>query len=484
MMAGRWAVLIGFSIVGLAQNPESLIPAPPSPTATGTPLTLKEVLDAVERSYPPLLVALQERQLADADVTSALGRFDVVLRSSFSTDYLGPIYDDRIFNVGIEQQLAPGGISYFTGYRVADGSFLSYEGKDVTNRLGEYRAGVRVPLLRDRAIDPRRAELARARVGRRIAELSIDQQRIVILQAATRRYWDWVAAGQRYQVAAAALDIAEKRDQFLRQAVESGALPRIDVDDNLRVILQRRTFLVEARRTLENAAFELSLFYRDGQGQPITVASSRLPKAFPDPKALDAAQILRDIEIALQRRPEITRLLAQRDQADIDIRLFRNQQMPGVDFLFSYARQLGDKLTSRGPDEVRASLLFDLPLQRRAAIGRERATEARIAQLDQRTQFQRDQIVVEVQDAISAVRAAYDRVGVLGNEVRTTRTVENAERERFELGDSNLFTLNVRELQTVDAQVRELSAYLDYYRALALYELAIANALAPGNPRP
>jgi outer membrane protein TolC len=123
-------------------------------------------------------------------------------------------------------------------------------------------------------------------------------------------------------------------------------------------------------------------------------------------------------------------------------------------------------------------------LQRRAARGREQAAEARLTQIDQRTRFQRDQIVAEVQDAVSAVRAAFQRVGVLTNEVVATRRVEVAERDRYELGDSNLFTLNLREISTVDAQIREVLAFADYYRAVALYELSIAQALAPAGSRP
>ncbi|MDX2181978.1 MAG: TolC family protein [Bryobacteraceae bacterium] len=448
------------------------------------PLTLQEVLQSVNRNYPPLLAALAERPLAEADVLSSLGRFDLVVKAAGQVDELGPLYNDRQFGVSVEQALAPGGISYFSGYRVARGTFAEYDGKEVTNTAGEYRAGVRVPLARDRAIDSRRADLAKARIGRRLADLSIDQQRIVIAQAATRRYWDWTAAGLVFKVAQAILDIAVERENYLRDSVQAGASPAIDVTDNARVILQRRSALVSARRSLEQAAIELSLFYRDPSGDPVLVGEDRLPPSFPAPAQIDDKRLRDDIALALDRRPEVSRLLAQRDQIDIDRRLAINQQYPGLDFLFSYARQLGEKRTSRGPDELRATLNFELPLQRRTARGREDAADARLAQIEQRTRFQRDQIAAEVRDAVSAVRAAYERVAVLGDEVRTTKEVENAERERYQLGDTNLFTLNLREIATVDAQVREVTALADYYRAYALYELSIAQALAPAPPRP
>ncbi len=467
---------------GLATAPATQLPTPPSGEA-GNPLTLAEVLDSVNKNFPPLLAALQEKPLAEADVLSALGRFDINVRARTDFEEAG-IYDSQRLDFGIDQQLQTGGISYFTGYRVAAGSYASYDGKVNTSSAGEYRAGVRVPLTRDRAIDPRRADLYKTQIGRRVADLSIDQQRIVITQSATRRYWDWVAAGQRFAVARAALEIAERRDAFLKEAVERGAIPAIDVTDNERVILQRRGFLVEARRQLELATIDLSLFFRDANGEPVLVEANRLPPAFPEPRAIDDQRLRQDIETALDRRPEVRRFLLQRDQADIDRRLAINQQYPGIDAFAQYFRQLATDRVARGPDEIRYGVTFDLPFQRRVARGREQAAEARLTQIDQRTRFQRDQIVAEVQDAISAVRAAFQRVGVLTNEVVATRRVEVAERDRYELGDSNLFTLNLREIATVDAQIREVLAFADYYRALALYELAIAQALAPAGSRP
>jgi cobalt-zinc-cadmium efflux system outer membrane protein len=488
MAAGFFWLTAGVCL--LAQNPAILAPPPPAPVppeakpaAPANPLSLAEVLDSVNRNYPPLLAALQERPLAEADVLSTLGRFDINVRARADSEDAG-IYDSRRFDAGIDQQLQTGGISYFTGYRAGLGSYASYDGKVATSSAGEYRAGVRVPLFRDRAIDPRRADLFKARLNMRVADLTIDQQRIVITQSATRRYWDWVAAGQRYAVAKAALDIAEKRDQFLREAVAQGALPAIDIADNERVILQRRGFVVEARRTLELATIDLSLFYRDSNGEAVLVGEDRLPPAFPVTAPMSDQRLREDIELALERRPEVKRFFVQRDQIEIDRRLAINQQYPGVDAIAQYYRQLSNDRVPRGPDDIRFGLTFDLPFQRRAARGREAAAEARLTQLDQRLRFQRDQIVAEVQDAVSAVRAAFERVGVLTNEVRVTKQVETAERDRYELGDSNLFTLNLREIATVDAQVREVLAFLDYFRAVALYELAIAQSLSPVQPAP
>jgi cobalt-zinc-cadmium efflux system outer membrane protein len=446
---------------------------------TPAPLTLREVLDSVERNFPPLLAALEEKPLAEADILSRLGRFDLVTRSEAIVNDLGAAYNYRVLDAGIRQATPLLGFSYFSGYRFSTSGVPPYAGGISTGPQGEYYAGGRLPLVRDRAIDAARAEVAKARAGLRLADLSIDQQRIVIVQSATRRYWDWVASGERLRVARAALAIAEQRDGFLRESVRQGALPAIDITDNERVIYQRQGFVVETRRGLEQATIDLSLFYRDAGGEPILVDPSRLPPAFPPPVMIDDKRMEQDIELALDRRPEVRQLLARREQLDIDRKLAINQQYPGIDALFSFVRQLGGPAGLRGPNEFRYGVVFDLPVQRRQARGQEAAAAARINQIEQRARFQRDQIAAEVKDAVSAVRAAFERVGVLRDEVRVTREVEVAERDRYELGETNLFTLNLREIATVDAELREVGSLAEYYRALALYELAIAEALTP-----
>lgn len=445
-------------------------------------LTLEEVLASVEKNYPPLVAALQEKNIAEADVLAVLGRFDLVARARGDQNRLG-VYDYQTFDVGVEQALAFQGMSYSAGWNKGSGDFPSYLGGLVTRSAGEYRAGLRVPLFRDREIDARRADLQRSRIGVRLAELSIDQQRLAIVQMATRRYWDWVAAGRRYNVIKQVLDIAMARDQQLREAAKLGQIPDFDVLDNERIILQRRSQLVEAERLQQLAALDLSLYYRDMQGNPSIAGLERTPAGFPPAQQLNELQLEKDIEVALNRRPEIERLRQQRAQVDVERRLAQNQKMPNIDFGLTFYQDTGTtRRVLAGPQELRTSVTFELPVQRRNAIGRLQSAEARLSQINQRERFQKDQVITEVRDAYSAVITAFKRAEVIRDEVQTTKRVEDGERTKFDLGDTNLFTLNLRELATAEAEIREVNAYADFYRAYALYELAIAQALKKATP--
>lgn len=451
------------------------------PIAAGRgPLFLEDVLASVERHYPPLQAALEEGSLAEADLLIALGRFDTTLRTRLDSTSLSD-YDNRRFDIGIEQPLRAQGSSLFGGYRLGDGSFASYDGGLLTRDNGEWRSGFRLPLLRDRTIDSRRAELRKAEWGRVLARLSVEQQRLVIVQSATRRYWDWVAAGRRFSVTQSVLEIAERRDVYLREQVAAGALPRFDVEDNARIMLQRRSQVIEAERALAQAAIELSLFYRDDQGQPILADAGQAPD-FPVSSALPQDQLAQDIAAAWRKRPELGRFAAQVAQNTIDADLARNQRLPAVDLVTSFAQDLGyQSRTSTGIKVPRAEwktgLLFEWSWQQRQAKGRLLGAQARARQLEQRRRFTQDQIRAEVQDARSAVHAAAQRAALLREEVEATRRVEDAERQRFELGEGTLFVLNLREQATADAALREVAARADFHRASALYQYATAEAL-------
>lgn len=447
-----------------------------APLAAQTPLQLNEILDSVEKNYPPLLATLAERNIADAEVLQALGRFDFVIGAQADTDRYG-YYPNQRVTMGFDQAFSTMGASAYGGWRVGDGSFAPYAGAQETRSLGEWRGGIKVPLLRNREIDDRRANLQKARIGQRIADLTIDQQRLIVRQLAARRYWDWASAGQRLRVAQDILRVAQQRDEALREASSLGQIPAIEVTENQRQILQRRSQLVEAERGIQQAAIDLSLFYRDQTGRPVLASNDQLPPAIPATETLTDVRVQEDLVAALSRRPEIERLSQQKEQASVDKRMAANERKPAVDLSFGFTTEAGDGAIRRGPNEMKASLRFELPFQRRTATGKLASAEAKFNQIVQRERFARDQVEAEVRDAASAVRAAHNRATLAQGEVQVALELADAERERFRLGDSTLFTVNLREQAAVDAELRQVSAVNDYLRALTVYEQVTASLL-------
>lgn len=123
------------------------------------------------------------------------------------------------------------------------GDFAAYDGKSETNELGEARAGLAVPLLRNGPIDRRRASRTRGALGEAAAEQGLRAQLLDAKRQGGLRYWAWVAAGRRRDVARTLLENALRRDEQISARVARGDLPAIERTENARAILQRRSQL-------------------------------------------------------------------------------------------------------------------------------------------------------------------------------------------------------------------------------------------------
>src|SRR5690606_37010310 len=168
--------------------------------------------------------------------------------------------------------------------------------------------------------------------------------------------------------------------------------------------------------------------------------------------------------------PEAMKLALQGQQAEVERDFAKNQLAPAVDLQLLVSQDLGPPNPDR-PDlsdpVAQVGVVLEVPLQNRAMRGRLRSTDALVARLRQQEAFAQDKIEVEVADALSGIRRALERVDAARQEVQLALELERSERARFEEGDSHLLIVNLREQQTAEAELREVDAVLDYYRAAA-----------------
>jgi outer membrane protein TolC len=433
----------------------------------GPVLTPEALRESVTRSFPLLKAAELEEAIAGSDVLSAEGGFDLSWKTRASVTPVA-YYDSFRVDSTLEKPTALWGATGFVGYRLGTGKFPVYYGNLETLDYGELRAGVSVPLWRNGPIDRRRANLQKAETGQAVAKLSVTQQRIEVQRAAGLRYWAWVAAGKRLAIAEDLLAIAQGRDGGLAERVARGDLPNIERTDNLRALEQRKAQQAIARRGLEQASLELSLYLRDARGGRIVPGPERLPKDFPEIPGDASAGTPDDFTSARARRPEVRRLDALTQQNQVELRFAKNQMALGLDLQLVGSQDFGPQ-NPRRPDLQKpvfeVSLLLDVPLQTRMMQGRADASAATIRRLAFQKQFFEDRIDTDVRDAHSALRAAKTRLEATRREVALAKDLEESERVRFQQGDSHLLIVNLREQQTAEAELREVDAVFDWYRA-------------------
>ncbi len=444
--------------------------------ARAEPLALDEVLDSVDRSFPLIAAAAREQDEARGTLLSAEGGFDPSLKASGTYEAISG-YPKQYMTAQVEQPTALWGTSFFAGYRYGSGKIPVYEGKLETNDFGEVRGGARVPLWRDGPIDRRRASLRQAELGLALARLNVDQQRIEARRFASLRYWDWVAAGRRLAILRAWLALASERDAQLAIRAERGDIPDIERVENQRTILTRQTAVVAAERDLAQAGMELSLFLRGSDGAPAVPSPSSLPPQLPPPEAPDLLPLSNAEQRALARRPDVKRLDLIRERGRIEADLARNQQRPAIDLTLFGARQFGPGEVARGEPVLGAAVVLDIPILNRVNEGRERTAEASIAKAEQQQRLARDRVLVDVRAAMVTFDASRQRAAMARQEVELATQLAKAELQKLELGEGNLFWVNLREQANAEAAVREVDALAEVQRAVANFRAAVAQDL-------
>lgn len=438
------------------------------------PLEVEDVLTAVQASYPLLTSAYLGRDVAAGDNIAAWGDFDLKLKGSSISRPEG-YYQTYRNAVSMEKPLFSGGYLY-GGYRLGEGNFPPWYGERQTNGGGEFAAGVGVPLLKDRTIDKRRAELFKAQLERQRVEPEIRAQLIEFSRVATIYYWDWVAAGQARDAQQGLLSLAQARVQSIQRRIELGDLKSITRINNEQLIAARETKLIEAERKLQNAAIKLSLFFRDPAGEPLLPHESLLPGNFPAQQLPSEADFADATDAAIASSP----LLAEMDwkirQTRIDLQQAENTLLPKLDAQLYASKDIGEPTSSKGdktPFELELGLFGEVPLQRREAYGKLTSTQAKLQQLSAKRQFTEDKTVAAVQDAVSALLNAHARIRRAEQNVRLADEALQLARIQFNEGDIDLVELNIYEQATTDARLIDISAKADFFKATADYQAAL-----------
>lgn len=446
----------------------------PAPT-----LTLDEVLNIVELYHPKLRGAEIGRQIALAKRLEKQGAFDPVF--STGVDYLrfnteldaktlrGKTASTRIADAGVEL-LTRSGIKLGAGTRFNLGKVKSPLAP--TGDGGEYFLEFKMPLLRGWRINEKSAAERQALLGEPLAETEFQTARLDLLLKAATSYWDWVATRQKLDVARNLLALAEFRSLAVRDRVNAGDLPRIDSVEAELEVQRRQGNVVKADRDLQKAALKLSLFLWLPNGGPAPVPQeANIPQHTPPPIVFTSDSAEAGKRLALERRPELRAVAINKDIAEVELALAKNQRRPALDLAFSPGRDTG--FGGIG-NTVKAGISFTLPLRQRSADGRISAATLKMQKLDLDLKNERQRIATEVLDAISAINTTYDRYRTAQAEVELAVRLEQGEREKFALGDSTLFLVNQRERATAEARVKLIEVQAEYQQAVAVFRTVTA----------
>lgn len=450
-----------------------MLPGPNDQTG-GDTLDVQAVIDSIHETFPLLFAAYQENQIAAGERLSASGAFDTKFKATSESKMLG-FYETNRNSVGVTRPLFSGG-DLFAGYKLGRGFFEPWFEERQSNDGGELSAGFIIPLMRDRSIDERRAELWRRGFDLQRAQPEIRAQLIFFIRDGTVAYWKWVSAGLKVRIAERALELARERNDQIKQQVDAEILDPPVLTDNLRSIASREAKLVALKRSLAEAAIKLSLFYRTIEGEPLLPQASQLGE-FPEPSEFDPLALEFDIQTAISQRPELAALDALAQSVRIDIAEASNNLLPSIDATLTGSQDMGEPTSSKRDKsrfELEAGLFVDVPVQLRKARGKLQSSRGKLAQILEKRRFTVDKVRSDVQAAYAAIEAALKRLETARESRRLANELARIEQQKFDAESAGLLTVVLREQFAIEAAELEVETLLEYYTAIADYNAAMA----------
>lgn len=436
-----------------------------------------DVLSSAQQHFPRIIEGLAERRAAQARVLAAEGAFDLVFGVEGYGQATG-FYDSRSLEGTATRRLQNYGAEVYGGYQVSNGDFPVYEDSRFTNSGGKLELGVLFSLLRDRDIDKERFLLKDTALSTQAADFDVLLTRIGVAQQALVAYWRWVALGHKRRVYEELLDIAMTRQLGLEQEVRQGAKPQIVLTENLQNITQRKSLLATSQRDFDVAANELSLYYRDINGETLTVTDTLLPDYSPVIDSVTELPAMLDMDQTIKQRPEVLVLKNSITRTLRRIELNENEQLPQLDLKLEMAQPLGTVAEggiSRDETDVVIGLQFSIPLEMRAARGALAESQAKLSALRQKERLLQDQIQLEITNILLNLRTSQELLQLAKQEVEQSKLLREAEIKRYQQGASDFFLVNIREQTEAEARIRYFLAGMQREIAQANFDAAMVN---------
>jgi outer membrane protein TolC len=439
------------------------------------PLSLDEIQAWIDRSHPLLKGAGTEKIMARGKMLKALGAFEPTVVNDTEVERFIPSFDPSAgthtagFNDTLVEARHPWGFKYSAGVREVINGPAKIPDLSFNNGNGQVLLGGSIPLLKGLLMNPENAELQRSELADPRADVRVAQTRQDLFLAAAIQFWDWVAMVKLAEVQRRALGVAEDRYKQVEGRAKAGAVAPLDVVEANQEVQRRREVAIAAHRGVEQEQLKLSMFLWE-HNAPVTPPVERAPE-FPSQMLIPTPDTIQAHKLqAKADRPEIKEIDIEAKLNNIDLALAKNNLLPRLD---------AEAAPARSPEKLVLGLGYTfglelrIPILQRKSRGEVLEAQGKADRFVLVQKFREQQVVIDVDNALSAIERAKERVAAAVESLRLAKTLEEGERFRFSLGATSVLFVNLRERNSVDSENQVIRAKADYQKAQALYQWAI-----------
>lgn len=413
-------------------------------------------IELVKENHPLVKQAALKPAYARQNLKYTRGAFDPVIGGNFDQKVYSDVSYYRIFEGGLKVPTWIGA-DFKLGFQQASGSYLNPQNN--LPQEGLAYAGVTLPVLRNLIIDRRRADVRQAGFYIQMAEAERINYVNKVLFDASKVYWDWYFAYQKYVYHLEGFQLADVRYDNVKNLIFGGDLSAIDSVEAFVALLERQSLLEQSILEANNARQMASAFLWSPDLEPVEFDTTVVPQlTIIDLTLPGADSVTKIINEFLPRHPEMQIIDFRTRQLKVERNFARSQLLPELN--------VGGTILQRPPvnpaaydwglinsnHKVEASLY--LPIFLRKERAKLAIANIEIDELD--FDFSNTLRNLEVMVSNSyAETVNLDRLREIQLQVITNSTrLRDGEQERFLNGESSFFLVNTRETRLIDAQIK------------------------------
>jgi outer membrane protein TolC len=305
-------------------------------------------------------------------------------------------------------------------------------------------------------------------------------------------YWDLSASRLAIAAAEEARTAARQLVKETGDRVEIGTAAGVDVIAAEAAEAASERDLIVAQTTYQLQQAQLKNLISKASDPELDAAEVDPTDSLPEPGVSPLPDLQTALQSAMDHRPEL--LSAEQDlkNQDITTRFTRNGMLPALSAFALYAGSglTGDTLRSTGGlggslgqdfsatfPEYAAGLSATVSLRNRSAQADNLRARLEEQQLQVQLQRSRQQIALEVRQAVISLAQGTAQVQAAHEAVRLAQRAADAEQQKLDVGVSTGYDVILRQRDLLTAQQAELTAAAGYAKALVDFQRATGSTL-------
>jgi outer membrane protein len=305
-------------------------------------------------------------------------------------------------------------------------------------------------------------------------------------------YWDLAASRQAVAAAQRALDAARQLVAETKIRLDVGTAARVDVASTESAAASAERDLIVAQTSFQLQQAQLKSMISKASDPDLDVADIETADELPEPAGRPMPDLQAALQAAMDRRPELKTAQQDLQNQDISVRFTRNGLLPNVSAfgLYAGAGLTGDTLQLSNGLGASLGQAFDaaypeyatgvsatIPIRNRSAQADNVRARLEEQQLNVQLQRTRQQIGLEVRQAVISLAQGQAQVEAAHEALRLAQRIVDAERDKLELGVSTAYDVVLRERDLLAARQADVAAIAAYAKALVDYDRATGAVL-------